>query len=696
MSLMLRSLVAIAAVGALTMSATDAGNQTTRRRAGSPTPVASVPSIPTQADFTTAQLEYYLNDDGIAYIRPGVKVKLISFTNVEAGKKPVAEITITDNFDQPLDRNGKITPGPIAPGFILSRWDAAKRTYIALTTRVRSGVTQPSGDQNGTWTDLEMGHYKYTFGTTLPANFDATATYTLGIYARRTLSDIIGKDYYADNIYKDFRPDGQAAGAVWAAMDTSKSCNNCHNPLGLHGGTRRDVKNCVLCHNEGASLSSGNSINAEVFFHKLHMSENLPSVKAGTPYIVANADFSHITYPQDIRNCTTCHETSAPEKDIWYTRPSRSACGSCHDDVDFATGKNHVAGAMADDSKCASCHVPDSGNEFDASIKGAHTIPLKSKQIRGITAVIDSVSNVAPGKNPTVVFKLTNTDDKSAIDGTKLSTFSPMLAGNTASYYKYFREDARAKAVFDAAKGTTTYTFTNAIPADATGTWAVSADIYRTVSIKRADGGADITGLRDAALNPVKYVSTTTDAAVARRQVVDMNLCNKCHANLALHGDQRKNIDECVMCHNPLESDVSRRPAAAGKPESVSFQRMIHRIHAGEEMLTQDFTIYGFGGSKNNFNEVTFPGDLKDCAKCHVNNSHRLPAPTTAGPVTTERDYFSPQGPGTAACLGCHDSRDAAAHAYLNTTTFGGQPAEACGTCHGTNADWSVDKSHAR
>ena len=54
-------------------------------------------------------------------------------------------------------------------------------------------------------------------------------------------------------------------------------------------------------------------------------------------------------------------------------------------------------------------------------------------------------------------------------------------------------------------------------------------------------------------------------------------------------------------------------------------------------------------------------------------------------------------GNGTAACLSCHDSRDAAAHAFLNTATFPGSttPAEACASCHGPNSEWAVDKVHA-
>jgi hypothetical protein len=45
-----------------------------------------------------------------------------------------------------------------------------------------------------------------------------------------------------------------------------------------------------------------------------------------------------------------------------------------------------------------------------------------------------------------------------------------------------------------------------------------------------------------------------------------------------------------------------------------------------------------------------------------------------------------------AACLGCHDTQPAAAHALTMTAPFG----EACAACHGSDADFSVDKVHAR
>jgi OmcA/MtrC family decaheme c-type cytochrome len=166
---------------------------------------------------------------------------------------------------------------------------------------------------------------------------------------------------------------------------------------------------------------------------------------------------------------------------------------------------------------------------------------------------------------------------------------------------------------------------------------------------------------------------------------------------LALHGGQRMATEECVICHNPVEGDQSLRPANLGQPESISFQRMIHRIHTGEN-LTQDFTIIGFGGSTNNFNDVRFPGDRRNCAKCHAGTTYTLPLPTGIASVTALRDYFTPHGPATAACLGCHHSQDVAAHAFLMTTTFPGAstPAEACATCHSTGKDFSVEKVHAR
>jgi OmcA/MtrC family decaheme c-type cytochrome len=647
--------------------------------------------------YSADQLEAYLSDDGIAYIRPGLKLNILAVTNVAPGQKPVVEFTLTDSLDQPLDRLGKVTPGPINPAFVLAVWNPTNRYYHALTTRTRNGTTTPFTDSGGTFTDLELGHYKYAFATAMPASLDVTKTMTIGAQAKRTMNDIIGKDYWTDNAFKDFRPDGQAAGPAWNNMLLANSCNRCHDPLALHGGNRRDIHFCVMCHtNENIEPVTGNSYSARVFFHKIHRGENLPSVKNGKPFVQGGIDFSTVAFPQDIRNCTTCHDPKAAEADVWFTRPSAEACGSCHDDVNFATGENHEGGAQADDSRCTRCHVADSGDEFDASIKGAHVNPLKSKQLKGLTATIVSVTNTAPGQKPTVVFSFKN-GDGTAVDGSKLTTFAPILAGPTASYTTFWRESGvnTTRSVYDAVTGQTSYTCQNAIPADATGTWTMSLDAYRTVLLKRADKKTDIS-VREAAFNPIQYFAVNGGTVTPRRTAVNVANCNVCHETLALHGGSRRNTQECVICHNPTNSDIAQRPASAGAPESISFQRHIHRIHSGEN-LTQEWTIYGFNGSKNNFNELRFPGDRRNCMKCHVSGAYTLPLQSGIASVNTLRDYFAPQGPATAACLGCHDNSDAAAHAYLNSTTFGkGTLSEACATCHGVGKDWDVARVHAR
>ncbi len=662
-------------------------------------------SVAPMSAYQPDAIEFYLANDTLGYIRPGVKLKVNSVT-VGADRKPVLDLSFTDSMDQPLDRYGKVTPGPITPGFVMGAWDPSVRYYIPYTGTVTNGVvTRPGADTKGTWTDLDIGHYKYQLSLAIPATHDVSKTVTIGMYAKRDMTGILDKNYVADNVFYDFRTDGAAVapGTVWANMDVNKSCNRCHDALGdtpsFHGGARRNVKLCMMCHTNG--FGTNGQANAKIFYHKLHMGEHLPSVVAGGSYVM-DGDWSTVAWPGNNNrapyDCTTCHETSAPEKDVWYTRPNRAACGSCHDDVNFATGANHAGGVQLDDSNCASCHQPQGDMEFDASIIGAHTIPEQSKQLKGLTATIVSVTNAAPGKNPTVVYKVAN-GDGSAVDATKLATFSPMFAGPTTSYTNPVnREDARAKATFDATTGNTTYTFQAAIPASAKGTFVFSADVYRNVNLKRGDGKADI-AVRECAMNDVKYFAVDGSAVTPRRVSVDIAKCNVCHVQLGLHGGQRLTALECVICHNPQGDDSTYRPASAGNPESISFQRLIHRIHSGEE-LTQDYTIYGYHGSVNNFNEVRFPGDRRNCAKCHVTTAganggpvYSLPVlPAGIASVTTQRDYFSPQGPATASCLGCHDTRDAAAHAYINTAPFG----EACGTCHASAGDWAVEKVHAR
>ena len=97
------------------------------------------------------------------------------------------------------------------------------------------------------------------------------------------------------------------------------TCNSCHYDLALHGSRRRALKGCMMCHNpQSTDPESGNTVNMKEMAHKIHMGANLPSVQAGMPYFIVGYrgsvhDYSDVHFPQDVRNCTTCHDPDAAQ-----------------------------------------------------------------------------------------------------------------------------------------------------------------------------------------------------------------------------------------------------------------------------------------------------------------------------------------------------------------------------------------------
>ena len=86
-------------------------------------------------------------------------------------------------------------------------------------------------------------------------------------------------------------------------------------------------------------------------------------------------------------NCDNCHEVTATAQpshaSVFYTNPSREACGSCHDDVTGPPERTTPAGSRTR-RRLRFVPLPREA-EFDASIKGAHII-RKIKTAKGLTA----------------------------------------------------------------------------------------------------------------------------------------------------------------------------------------------------------------------------------------------------------------------------------------------------------------------
>jgi OmcA/MtrC family decaheme c-type cytochrome len=207
----------------------------------------------------------------------------------------------------------------------------------------------------------------------------------------------------------------------------------------------------------------------------------------------------------------------------------------------------------------------------------------------------------------------------------------------------------------------------------------------------------------------VSYFSVDGSAVAPRRQVVAISNCNQCHVSLSLHGGLRNNSEYCVMCHNPSNTDVARRPAATVAadrllpPQGINLNLLVHRIHSGANVIAdggpQPYVVFGFGGSHNDFSDVLFPpmsptgstGDRRNCAMCHVKSSE-LNLPTGMNQVTDPQGWLTPNQAVSSACSGCHTSKPAASHMLTNTNLLG----ESCDVCHSSGAVEAVDKVHAQ
>lgn len=639
---------------------------------------------------------------GIAFAPPGPGLQ-VQITGVEfVNGKPVISLTLTDDVGRPLKAEQLESYG-----FTIAQIETDEATgltrYQSLLVRevegqpfrvgseavqpAQASATQAFADSGGEWAAQGEGAYTYTFDNTLTTDPDPDLTTSLGFYAYKD-----GRATVTNEVFTFVPAGGEPA--VTREIVTTASCNSCHNELALHGGSRREAALCATCHTDQTiDPETGNNLDFKVMVHRLHSGAQLPSVAEGTPYQIVGYrqnlfDFSYGIWPQDTRNCTTCHSGGA-DSDNFKTAPSTAACASCHDDVSVLTRENH-AGGRSDDTKCASCHEPD-GEEFDASITGSHLIPTHSSQIKGVNLELLDVSG-APGEAAVVTFRIKD-NSGSIIEPADMDSLSVTLAGPTTDYVERVTESIFRKPsetpppVEEAGNGAYIYTMQHIFPDDASGSYAVGLEGYVMESLSDLDAPVRVAGF-----NPVFYFALDGGQALARRQVVDQANCNACHSELALHGSQRQNTEYCILCHNPTATDEARRPEEAMPPTSINFRVLIHSLHSGSE-ATNPLIVYGFGGREYDFSHVVFPGNLASCQTCHVAGTYGLPFSPGIQPtfISQEDTLLETTLPIRSTCASCHDSQPVAGHAELQTTASG---IETCQVCHGPGKEFDVNRVH--
>lgn len=358
----------------------------------------------------------------------------VTGATVNADNTVAVTFTVKDDQGFPVDLKGRYSLNTtISPRFALGyvTKDAAGNVLpytvltkssgspTALTAPAVGAAATAAGQiaENGTG----AGSYTYTFPASA-AITTPTASHTLWIQASRQTNVDVTTDpttFKAVNASYDWIPTpAEGATIVKRELVLTSNCSKCHDEFkpyrtaagGFHSAGRIEGPYCNVCHNP--ARTSNPAADSAVFVHRIHDVEHLQTVTTGTstvgyqgstrcttsaPCVCTATDpckptafdaITHVTYPQDIRNCDACHKGAAQAAQI-TARPTRAACGSCHDYVQWtgsATACNspplkdadgqyvpclHFSGAQADDTACYGCHSP--GNSAWAKQVAGHT-----------------------------------------------------------------------------------------------------------------------------------------------------------------------------------------------------------------------------------------------------------------------------------------------------------------------------------
>ncbi|AJE04057.1 OmcA/MtrC family decaheme c-type cytochrome [Geobacter pickeringii] len=678
-----------------------------------------------------------------------------SVQSVNTSGLPVVTFTLFDESGNPLDPTS-LPANSVRFTIAQLGADGYYKNYIPT-----AAPTQPGYDSGGTFATVSPGIYTYTFKTDIKdptktlggVAFDPTLTHTVAAQITRTVTSVSGTAFQqAANPYLNFRPDGAAITATREVVSIS-ACNECHGSLGLHGGGRREIALCIVCHYPGVTdPQTGNSVDMKLLIHKIHMGGKLPSVGQGVGYAIIGFgnsfnSYSTVGYPfisGDTRitgtpiECTKCHKqgkdlvgrTFGNDVDKWKGAPKIANCTTCHDTTTFdgsatlsvnnprlgdaapnpvtITAAPH-SGGITTDAACSGCHPATQGNDqYTLSVIGAHTILEKSPAyFTGINFQILNVTNATAGNAPSVTFKVTK-DDGSAITPAAPSSFSLKFGYFTQLDYlnnglvNYGQPLSQATTAATAnGDGSYTIAFATPIPAALTAGVGVIG-LEGRIPYTTPKGTFNVGGTAVQWYFNLADGSRIADPSLQRRKVVALEKCNACHTRLSLHGANRVNsIEECVICHNPNATDKTRRVSAPfldGLAErTVNFKDMIHSIHTGRDLNVKPYVVYGFGNVPNVFSHVRYPNDRRNCIACHLEGTFGLPLPANAVGTTTATGAIANDSsddtkirPITAACTSCHDGATTATH--ISDKVVNG--AETCVQCHRTGLLLGPDFAH--
>jgi OmcA/MtrC family decaheme c-type cytochrome len=560
-------------------------------------------------------------------------------------------------------------------------------------------LVQERFTSGGLFQYLGAGAYRFT------ALFDPTTVPIAAGDTLRAALQISAGDIPAANPWCDFDADLAAANDCVSPTSLTRdiirtdTCNGCHGAtsdtkLSFHGGGRTEVEYCVTCHNRDRNPETAFT----TLIHKIHYGSQLTM-----DYL--DGEYAHVNFIRDIDNCAgACHQPGPIDVDNWKMQPTREACGSCHDDVNFDTGANHGQGGQQLTNRlCRNCHPPEGPVGFNLPVATVHQgVPLEVEAAlyrgAGNGFALETVSLDPVAESLTVEYSVTRNgvkmdlaSDPKWVNGGSLNldlAWSPQNytnegSGSNPAPAQPVRFSARdiGNTVTDLGNGS----YRRVIDVSGFGFGSLTVGL-------EGHPNADLIGTGSFSSVPVRSAYQTISLEPRtpvenRRNVIDMAKCNGCHdsggAGLSLHGANRTGeMQVCVLCHNPNATDLQRRPANPGqtpdgkREEAIDMKRLIHQIHMGEE-LVDPVVVYGFGGSVHDYATVRFIGNASNCLTCHNPGTYGAEDAWTTLPTTidTGADVLDPAddlniSPVTAVCASCHDTERAKEHMVANGGTF--------------------------
>ena len=468
-------------------------------------------------------------------------------------------------------------------------------------------MPRPTG---AVFTDNGDGTYTYTFAKPLNgyapngATYDGALTHRVGLELRSNDALALAA---ANNAPFDFVP---ATGATTGLPLTrnivdNDTCFACHDRLEFHGGPRTDVAYCVTCHNPSTTDGQppNNTLDMVVMIHKIHMGEDLAN-----GYVITGRsgpiDFGEVVFPQDQRNCQTCHQENdadTPQASNWRLVPYAKACGACHDDVNFQTGENHGSGIFATDDQCMTCHGPtstiDNGN---LRPEIAHQIPEKLAgekfqfNLLGVTNTAAGsgahgpVLGHRPDQQPGAVQHphrrpLRGRRAQPAMtidiavelpsDYTNHGSGSATPATGTPAQPIHINPLARGRHPCNGPDAEGAFTSTSTVPLPAR-----SCRVHWRCP-RRSSGRRCRCGWRRhesiAVTNVVDFFAST-GSVVARRDSVNVQKCNDCHNVLSVHGTIAPTTCRCVRNATTRTRPTSINASQVRRRDDTRHGRCVH------------------------------------------------------------------------------------------------------------------------